>query len=489
MIPTTVAALQIVVPFILIARLFEARRRSMLAWTLFILGVVVYVASIAIGGVWLMLPWYTGLVYLFIAALAVLWRAGDVRTLPWRPVGRFACIELAVAVVLFVGASALLVQTVNARGASAAPAVNLSFPLKGGTYYVANGGAGELTNAHVKTLHDERFRDYRAQSYAIDIVRVGERGLRASGALPADLSRYASFGEAVLAPCDGSVVSVENNAADMVPPLTDRDHLAGNFVFVNCGPAHVLLGHLQQGSVGVRPGERVTAGQRLGAIGNSGNSDEPHLHLHAQLATAGTRSLLDARPVPVMFYGRALARNDLVRTDAVPPPTMTETELLYGQLGSTVVALLMLIGSVRSRTVGRMLFAMLFAWASAANAWTALTSPADYLGYAAFAVSDVYRWFIFGFFGQHITAIVLSIAFGQGCIAVALRRGDRWWQRAGLAAAIAFLLAIVPLGVGAGVPATVILALGAGVLWREPAKPRAVIDLGTRRPELHRRAA
>lgn len=32
-------------------------------------------------------------------------------------------------------------------------------------------------------------------------------------------------------------------------------------------------------------------------------------------------------------------------------------------------------------------------------------------------------------------------------------------------------------------------ALGAGVLWREPATPRAVINLGTRRPELRQRAA
>ena len=70
MLSTTVAVLQIVVPFILIARLFEARRRSMLAWTVFILGVVIYVASIAIAGVWLALPWYTGLVYLLVVALA-----------------------------------------------------------------------------------------------------------------------------------------------------------------------------------------------------------------------------------------------------------------------------------------------------------------------------------------------------------------------------------------------------------------------------------
>jgi hypothetical protein len=52
-----------------------------------------------------------------------------------------------------------------------------------------------------------------------------------------------------------------------------------------------------------------------------------------------------------------------------------------------------------------------------------------------------------------------------------------------------FLLAIVPLGIGAGAPATVIMALGAGVLWREPATPRAVIELVTTRSETYRRAA
>jgi murein DD-endopeptidase MepM/ murein hydrolase activator NlpD len=488
MIPTTVAVLQIVIPVILLARLFEARRRSLLAWAIFTAGVAIYMVAIAIAGVWLVLPWYTGLAYLFVIALAVLWRAGDVRTLRWRPSGRFTHVELVVAALLFTGASGLLVESVSARRAPPGTAINLSLPLRGGTYYVANGGGSELTNAHLETLQDAQFRDYRAQSYAVDIVRVDNRGLRASGVLPADLNRYASLGEAVLAPCDGAVVSAENGVFDMPPPLTDREHIAGNFVFLNCGTAHVLLGHLQRGSVSVRPGDRVTPGQRLGAIGNSGNSDEPHLHVHAQEATTGTRSLLDARPVPVTFYGRALARNDVVRTGAVPQPAMTETELLYGQLGSAIVALFMLIVSLRSRGIGRKLFAGLFGWAAAMNAWTALTSPADYLGYAGLTVSDLYRGFILGFFGQHITSIVVGIAVGQACIAIALLRG-RQWQRAGLAAAVMFLLAIVPLGIGAGVPAPVILALGAGMLWREPAAPRMVIELVTTHRETHRRAA
>ena len=43
-----------------------------------------------------------------------------------------------------------------------------------------------------------------------------------------------------------------------------------------------FIGHLQPGSVRVQVGDHVTVGQRLGKVGNSGNSSEPHVHLHLQ---------------------------------------------------------------------------------------------------------------------------------------------------------------------------------------------------------------
>lgn len=41
------------------------------------------------------------------------------------------------------------------------------------------------------------------------------------------------------------------------------------------------VAHLQQGSLAASTGSAVTGGQPLGRIGNSGNTSEPHLHLHA----------------------------------------------------------------------------------------------------------------------------------------------------------------------------------------------------------------
>jgi murein DD-endopeptidase MepM/ murein hydrolase activator NlpD len=44
----------------------------------------------------------------------------------------------------------------------------------------------------------------------------------------------------------------------------------------------VVLCHFKNGSVARKAGERVQPGDLLGLCGNSGNSSEPHLHLHVQ---------------------------------------------------------------------------------------------------------------------------------------------------------------------------------------------------------------
>jgi murein DD-endopeptidase MepM/ murein hydrolase activator NlpD len=40
-----------------------------------------------------------------------------------------------------------------------------------------------------------------------------------------------------------------------------------------------LYAHMQYGSLAVATGQRVTAGQALGAVGTTGQSTGPHLHL------------------------------------------------------------------------------------------------------------------------------------------------------------------------------------------------------------------
>ena len=42
----------------------------------------------------------------------------------------------------------------------------------------------------------------------------------------------------------------------------------------------MLYAHMQNGSIAVNEGQRVTRGEQLGLVGNSGNTSAPHLRFH-----------------------------------------------------------------------------------------------------------------------------------------------------------------------------------------------------------------
>src|SRR5690606_10869318 len=128
-------------------------------------------------------------------------------------------------------------------------------------------------------------------------------GRRTQGILPPDPAVYAIFGDTVFAPCTGRVSAAVDGLPDMSPPLPDREHMAGNHVLLTCGTATVLLAHLQRGSVWVMEGDEVRVGDALGRVGNSGNTGEPHLHIHAQ--RPGVASMpLGGEPLPIRLDGR-----------------------------------------------------------------------------------------------------------------------------------------------------------------------------------------
>jgi murein DD-endopeptidase MepM/ murein hydrolase activator NlpD len=142
----------------------------------------------------------------------------------------------------------------------------------------------------------------RSQQFALDIVELGPLGYRATGLMPRDLASYAIYGRAVLSPCDGTVLEAVGSLPDL--PIGERDSSqpAGNHVVIRCHGVRVELAHLQRASVRVTAGDAVRAGTPLGLVGNSGNTSEPHLHVHAD--TDGGEG------VPMTFDGRFLIRND-----------------------------------------------------------------------------------------------------------------------------------------------------------------------------------
>ena len=142
-----------------------------------------------------------------------------------------------------------------------------------GPVTVAWGGADAAVNYHV-FLPDQRW------AYDLLVAREGE-SFRGDGT---ELDDYYGYTLPVLAPASGVVFAAHDGEPDLAIGAR-RWGLAGlgNHVGIEVAPnEYLFIGHLQPGSVRVQVGDHVTVGQRLGRVGNSGNSSEPHVHLHLQ---------------------------------------------------------------------------------------------------------------------------------------------------------------------------------------------------------------
>jgi murein DD-endopeptidase MepM/ murein hydrolase activator NlpD len=138
-------------------------------------------------------------------------------------------------------------------------------------------------------------------------------GTRAFGIYPRKFESYSIYGATVYSPGNGVILRCADGLPDLAPGQTDRTNGAGNHVVIRLDEpdANLLLAHLKNGSVLVKVGDRVSAGQPIGQVGNSGNNSEPHLHLQVQKqVTKDGKS--ERVPVPIRFGSRWLARNSLV---------------------------------------------------------------------------------------------------------------------------------------------------------------------------------
>ncbi len=135
---------------------------------------------------------------------------------------------------------------------------------------------------------------------------------------------------------------------------------------------------------------------------------------------------------------------------------------------SNAVALLMLWAAWKHPRIARLMFFLLFAWASWTNWNMALYNPQFYIEYADLSFLNVYKQFIRGWFSNHITEAVGFIATCQALIAVSmLLKG--WVIKAGVIGAIIFLLAIAPLGVGSAFPFSLIASAALYFIFRSHA--------------------
>jgi murein DD-endopeptidase MepM/ murein hydrolase activator NlpD len=139
---------------------------------------------------------------------------------------------------------------------------------------------------------------------------------------PTILNNWFVYGVELLAVADGVVTSVLNDQPDITPFLPNPNKLtkqtaAGNHVVVEMdnGLSYVF-GHMQPGSVKVKVGDRVTTGQVLGLVGNSGNTDAPHLHMHVMTGS----DIFQGRGIPYEFTNFPVTGSFPTIDDFIPEP-------------------------------------------------------------------------------------------------------------------------------------------------------------------------
>ena len=262
------------------------------------------------------LPWLYGALWL--AALTSLALRQGLAGMPTLPVGAGGWAALALSIALLGVGGWYGARAVAGRALPPVEVVDIATPFGPGRYLVGHGGSNPLVNGHMRTLDESvaRFRPWRGQSYAVDFFGLGPWGLRARGWRPADPAAYAIFGAELRAPCDGTVVAAEGGRPDFEVPNEDSVNRLGNHVILRCGEAEIVLAHMRQGSVTVAPGERVATGARLGEVGNSGASTEPHLHIHAQRPAPEGAPPISGAPLALRIAGRFLVRGDRLRGGA-----------------------------------------------------------------------------------------------------------------------------------------------------------------------------
>jgi len=177
----------------------------------------------------------------------------------------------------------------------------LHAPLRGSGWVAFNALGAE---DHRRSLNAVDGRERIPQRFAIDWMRIGPDGRLFHDDNKANAHFY-GFGADVLAVADGRVADLKNGLPDNVGS-TERsarnitlDNVFGNYVFLDLGHGRfALYAHLQSGSLRVKLGDAVKAGQVLALLGNSGNSDAPHLHFHLVDAA----SPMGSEGIPYQLY-------------------------------------------------------------------------------------------------------------------------------------------------------------------------------------------
>jgi Peptidase family M23 len=156
-------------------------------------------------------------------------------------------------------------------------------PMRGKNWVVVNGCC--TANAHRGSVFAIDQKLLATERYAIDWIRTDDKGHIVVPSGSTRLKDYPAYDKPILSVAEGKVVKAVDKYPDLKPGVKDPDYTLddapGNHVIVDIGGGrYAIYAHLVPGSVTVEKSDHVGRGQVLGRLGNSGNTDAPHLHFH-----------------------------------------------------------------------------------------------------------------------------------------------------------------------------------------------------------------
>jgi hypothetical protein len=163
-------------------------------------------------------------------------------------------------------------------------------PLRGGPFVAIYDPL--LVGGHRTAIYAVNGRARIPARFAIDFVRLHDDGTHARDDRSV-VANWHGYGAEVLAVADATVVQARDDISE-APSIGGGqgpialENASGNDVSLDLGGGHfAFYEHLKHGSVRVKRGDRVKAGDVIGLLGNSGSSSAgPHLHFHVADASA-----------------------------------------------------------------------------------------------------------------------------------------------------------------------------------------------------------
>ncbi len=213
------------------------------------------------------------------------------------PPGAAAPEHLQHRLIVSAGVDQRLDTLVTAPAAVVGAGESLAPPVRGGPWVALR--APSATSGHRLSLVTLNGVVRVPQRFAVDWARLGDDGRLFHGD-STQVEAWHSYGEGVYAVADARVALVRDHMSD-TPPFAaspaeiDATVATGNVVVLELADGrYASYAHLKPGSIQVRVGETVRAGQRLARIGNSGNTHAPHLHFQV----GGGTELLASEGLP-----------------------------------------------------------------------------------------------------------------------------------------------------------------------------------------------